>query len=217
MKNILLSTAVLLALSTTLKAEGIDDVSVSANMSLTSNYIWRGMTQTHNGPAIQGGIDLGMNGFYLGTWGSNVSWVGETDNSMEVDYYAGYANKYEALEYDLGFIRYAYPQADGSNEFDEVYLGLSYDFGVIALSATYSLGLDDAADDIEVGASVPLPYDISLDAAYGMYDTVGDRVTASLGKSLGKFDFSLAYAQFSADSGSAADEDNVYLTVGTSF
>lgn len=218
MKKILLSTAVMIALSTTaLQAEGDTEVSISSNMSLTSNYIWRGMTQTHNGPAIQGGIDLGFNGFYLGAWGSNVSWIGEEDSSMEIDYYAGYAGEFEGLGYDLGFIRYAYPKATSSNQFDEIYLGLSYDLEVLALNATYSRGLDDAADDIAVGASVPLPYDITLDAEYGDYDTVGSRVMGGLSKSYGKFDFSLAYIDFSADSGSDADEDNIVFTVGTSF
>lgn len=217
MRKILLSTAVMIALSTTaVQADGDMEISTSANMSLTSNYIWRGMTQSDDSPAIQGGIDLGLGGFYLGTWGSNISWTNEDDSSLELDVYAGYAGEVEGFGYDLGIIRYAYPQADSSNEFDEVYLGLSYDFGVAALSATYSMGLDNAPDDIEVGASVPLPYDIGFDVAYGDYDTVGSRIMAGVSKSFGKFDFSLAYIDFSADT-DGADEDNVVFTVGTGF
>ena len=48
-------------------------VSVSGNIALTSDYIWRGMTQSAGGPAVAGGFDLSTDsGFYLGTWGSSV-------------------------------------------------------------------------------------------------------------------------------------------------
>jgi uncharacterized protein (TIGR02001 family) len=45
----------------------------SANVGVVSNYMWRGMTQTRNGAAVQGGLDLThSSGFYAGTWMSNV-------------------------------------------------------------------------------------------------------------------------------------------------
>ncbi|MBD3808147.1 MAG: hypothetical protein IE880_05460, partial [Epsilonproteobacteria bacterium] len=57
----------------------------SANMAFTSNYVWRGLTQTDNSPAIQGGIDIGYKGFYAGVWGSNVEFGSVLDESMELD------------------------------------------------------------------------------------------------------------------------------------
>ena len=49
-------------------------VSVSGNIALTSDYIWRGWTQSAGGPAVSGGFDLSTDmGFYLGTWASNAS------------------------------------------------------------------------------------------------------------------------------------------------
>ena len=79
MKNILLTFVLL---SSSIQA------GVSANVSFTSDYIWRGMTQT-DGPALQGGFDFeSESGFYAGIWGSNVNF--NNGNGQELDYYAGY-------------------------------------------------------------------------------------------------------------------------------
>ena len=65
-------------------------ISVSGNMSLTSDYIWRGMTQNDGEVAIQGGFDLETDsGFYLGTWAGSANFGG--GESLELDYYGGYA------------------------------------------------------------------------------------------------------------------------------
>ena len=46
---------------------------VSANVAFASDYVWRGMTQTAEEPAISGGFDIaGESGLYFGTWASNV-------------------------------------------------------------------------------------------------------------------------------------------------
>lgn len=51
--------------------------SYSANIGAVSNYIWRGVTQTDDGAAIQGGLDVAHeSGFYAGTWASNIDWDG---------------------------------------------------------------------------------------------------------------------------------------------
>jgi uncharacterized protein (TIGR02001 family) len=128
---------------------------LSANVSLTSNYVFRGISQTQNGPAIQGGVDYShASGFYLGTWASNVSWVStvagtppvpfKDNNSMEIDFYGGFKGKVaDDFGYDLGVITYYYPgdQVSGSNDPDttELYLGASWKF----LSMKYSYTVSD--------------------------------------------------------------------------
>jgi len=209
MKLTKLSLIAALAVSATITS-AMAEVEVSANVSATNNYIWRGMTQANNSAAVQGGVDIGMDGLYLGAWTSNVT------NDTEVDGYAGYAGKIDALDYDLGFIRYGYLDAPESN-FNETYLGLSYDFGVANLGATYSKGLDDAPDDIAVDFSVPLIQKYALDLAYGDYDTVGTRYSVGISKSFDKVDFSVSYHNFSPDTAGSDDEKNVVLSVGTSF
>ena len=60
-------------------------VEISGNVGLSSDYIWRGMTQTNGDAAINGGFDLATdNGFYFGTWSSNAGGAG-SNYSMELD------------------------------------------------------------------------------------------------------------------------------------
>src|SRR5512143_1380596 len=87
---------------------------LTANVSLTSNYVFRGISQTGGEPAIQGGFDYThASGLYLGTWGSNVGWLtdfqGYKSGSMELDLYGGYRNTIGPISYDVGAIRYMYP------------------------------------------------------------------------------------------------------------
>jgi len=192
---------------------------VSANLAITSNYVWRGMTQSANSPAVQGGIDLGYKGFYLGTWGSNVEF-GDTANNLEADFYAGYKYSFSGVEFDIGYIYYAYPNESDAFNFDEAYLGLGYDFGMVGINGKYSIALDsenDTTDYWEVGGDIELPMEFTLAASYGDYDEVGTNYLVSLSRSWGKFEFSIAYTDFSSDASSIYDEDHIIGTVSTSF
>ena len=214
MKLLKLSLAAAVLATVVLAEEAKSEIGVSANMAMTSNYVWRGMTQTSNSPAIQGGFDVDYNGLYAGVWGSNFNGV---KSSMEADFYLGYAGEASGLSYDVGAIQYAYPNETDALNFAEVYVGLSYDLEVVALSATYSMGQEDAPDNIEIGVSAPLPAEIALDITYGMYDTVGDYYSAGLSKSLGKFDYSLAYTGITYENDAIDADSNIVVTVATSF
>lgn len=125
-----------------------EDSPFSANLTLTTDYVFRGVSQTQGGPAIQGGFDYShKSGFYVGTWASNVSWVSVVDaagdpfkenNSMEIDLYAGYKGAVGDFGYDVGLITYYYPgdKVPGVKTPDttEIYLGGSFSF----LSLKYS-------------------------------------------------------------------------------
>ncbi len=103
---------------------------LSGNVTVTNNYIWRGLTQTSNETAFQGGIDYELaNGFYVGTWLSNVSYDlddGQTDPfSYENDLYFGYSGELgNGVGYDVGYLYYNY---DGAANFDfgEIYGSIS--------------------------------------------------------------------------------------------
>jgi uncharacterized protein (TIGR02001 family) len=89
----------------------------TGNVTLASEYIYRGIGQTNRKPAIQGGFDYAhASGFYLGTWASNVSWLSDTgtpglSNSMEWDFYGGFKNTFGGgdFNYDVGVLQYYYP------------------------------------------------------------------------------------------------------------
>ena len=148
MKNKTLAiTSLLTAL--TLPAMPVSAVEgLSANVGFTSNYLWRGVTQTDYGAAISGGIDYAAaSGFYLGTWVSNVDF--SDDASYELDLYLGFSGEInENISYDLGYIYYAYPdsaESDKDNEYDfgEIYAGVTYNN--ITLAANYGIHNDDGA------------------------------------------------------------------------
>ncbi len=88
--------------------------SLTGNVTFASEYIYRGIGQTNRKPAVQAGFDYGhSSGIYLGTWGSNVSWVSDTatteSNSVELDFYGGYKGSAGDIGYDVGVLQYYYP------------------------------------------------------------------------------------------------------------
>ncbi len=193
------------------------DLSISANLAITNNYVWRGMTQAQDSPAVQGGIDIEYRGFYLGTWGSNVDFGTDDGNSLEADFYAGYKAELAGIGLDAGIAQYAYPGESDAYNGEEFYIGISKDFDMFGLSTKYSWGLNDMSDDWEVGASVKLPMEIGLEGTYGDYDTTGTYYIMALTRSFGKFDFSAGYTDFTSDADSTLDEDHIVASVSTSF
>ena len=179
---------------------------VSSNFSFSSNYFWRGMSQTMDAPAYSGGFDYSSEGgFYAGTWGSNVAFGGA---GLELDTYLGYAGETDGgLGWDVGYINYAYPEVTDA-DFSEIYVALSY----AGVGFSYYLG-DEFGDY----------YDISYDFgdfsfSYGDYEDTGSNFLVGYGFSLGEYDASLGYSSFTADSASELeDEDGLFFTVGASF
>ena len=106
-------------------AMSLQSAEFESNVALSSDYIWRGMTQTAEEPAISGGFDIaGESGLYFGTWASNVEFGDGA--ALELDWYAGYANELDnGFSYDIGYLAYTYPGED-SLDFEEIYLGLDY-------------------------------------------------------------------------------------------
>ena len=95
---------------------------LSANASVTNNYIWRGLSQSSNEAAVQGGIDYAADsGFYVGTWVSNVNYGPADVYSYEHDMYAGYAFDAGGISWDIGYLYYNYDDA-AEFDFGEVYL-----------------------------------------------------------------------------------------------
>jgi len=151
---------------------------VTSNVGLVSNYVFRGITQTAGAPAIQGGMDYAhASGFYAGLWGSNVSWIKDSGAvetgsvTMELDTYLGYKSSItKDVGYDVGYVRYNYL---GSSNYSaaatyakadtaEVYAAISYKF----LTAKYSYSVLDqfltvadekGTDYIELNANYTIP------------------------------------------------------------
>lgn len=92
---------------------------LTSNVGIFSQYIFRGLTQTNTDPAVQGGFDYShSSGFYAGTWLSNISWLTDTpaatgykSSSLEWDMYGGYKGSFGSSDfgYDVGLLNYYYP------------------------------------------------------------------------------------------------------------
>lgn len=114
---------------------GLISYSVIANASnfsgtgtITSNYVWRGITQSNNDPAVQAGLNYNFNnGLYVGLWGSSIDFNNNGDGHIEIDYTAGFThNLTDKLSFNTGLTRYAYPHA-GHFDYNELFANLTYD------------------------------------------------------------------------------------------
>ena len=94
------------------------DNPITANVALVSDYAYRGISQTDEKMALQGGFDYAhSSGLYVGVWGSNVSWLSDLEsgtdvnsgNSLELDIYGGYKGTIGDIGYDVGLLQYYYP------------------------------------------------------------------------------------------------------------
>ncbi|MFT2091920.1 TorF family putative porin [Paraglaciecola sp. 2405UD69-4] len=118
---------------------------VTANAGVSSNYIWRGLTQTANESAVQGGIDYASeSGFYVGTWASNVNYGADDIYSYEHDVYFGYSGESDSLAYDFGYLYYNY-DSEADFDFAEIYGSL----GMGGFSLTVYLLAHTQADEAE--------------------------------------------------------------------
>ena len=129
----------------------------TGSVTVTSDYIFRGTTQTNQEPALQGGLEYAAeSGLYIGTWGSNVSWLSDLSSpaapissSLEIDVYGGYRGKFsDTVSYDVGALYYWYPGdfPSGFNSADtlEVYAGITVAASEkITLGAKYSVAATD--------------------------------------------------------------------------
>ena len=160
MRKSLITTAVLGALAApsfvfAADAAPASDFTASYNVGLFSQYIFRGLTQTNNKPALQGGFDVNhKSGLYIGGWASNVSWLRDnasigtalynTGGSLEIDLYGGFKTELgkTGLGIDLGALQYYYPGAHVNTNpkanTTELYGALSYGWLQAKLSGVVS-------------------------------------------------------------------------------
>lgn len=120
--------------------------SFSMNAGGTSDYVFRGISQSWEDPAAQGGVDATCGMFYAGVWGSKVDFVrpnhsyDDGDANLEIDLYAGIKPTWGPLTFDLGVIYYMYPGGDDlpGAELDYVELkgGVSGTWNNFALGGT---------------------------------------------------------------------------------
>ncbi len=165
-------------LATANKAE--DDtpaITISGAATITSDYRFRGVSQSDEGLAVQGGITISHeSGFYVGTWGSNLAgWGTFGGTNMELDLIAGYKFGVGEGTLDTGLVWYMYPSGLDTTDFAELYAKLSGAVGPVSLTAgvAYAPKQEALGNAFPVGAPAN-PGDkednlyLTGDAAYGI-------------------------------------------------
>lgn len=155
---------------------------LTGNLTLASEYRFRGISQTNGKPTLQGGFDYAhASGVYLGTWASNVSWLsdgggGAVSNSLEMNFYGGYKGSFGDIGYDVGLLRYyypgSYPAGFTSPDTTEIYAAVTWKM----LTAKYSHSLTNLfgfADSkgsgyLDLGAAFPIGAGLTLGAHVGL-------------------------------------------------
>ncbi len=165
----------------------------SANVSIVSNYLYRGISQTGENPALQGGFDLAhSSGVYVGVWGSSISWISDaglaTNAGTEFDTYFGYKGTAGSVGYDVGYLRYNYPGTYGAGvakaDTDEIYVAATY--SIVTAKVSYALGdtfgttKAQGTTYMELNAAYPIgETGYALSAHYGMQAYKGETADAA--------------------------------------
>lgn len=181
MKKLLASASCVAILATGMAvAQEEGPWSISGTVALTSNYMFRGFSQTENDPALQAGVTLAHeSGFYAGFWGSNVDFVGDSETNLETDFFVGYGGSLgEATTFDVNLTYYVYPGALSNTALDYVELigGITHDFGFMTAGVkaayspeffTYDTQSDDEAFWVAGNITVPVVEWLSVSGNVG--------------------------------------------------
>lgn len=152
----------------------------SAGVAATTDYVFRGISQTNRDPAIQAWGEIAYDIFYAGLWGSNVDFgktaTGADIADVEIDFTAGVRPSWQGVDFDFGVIYYAYPGAvDPGGEFNYVELKAAASAAIVE-NVTLGGGLyyspeffGEVGDALyaETNVSVDLPYDFAASAGLG--------------------------------------------------
>ena len=228
MKKLIQLAVVIPGVIALMSAEALaDDAwSASGNVALTTDYKFRGISQSNEKAAIQGGFDLEHeSGFYVGAWGSSVDFDtddGDYDGSLELDLYLGYGADLgdTGWAWDVGFLHYGYPGDDGAEgDYQEIYLGLGWEN--LALGAAYSPDYYAETDDFwylyaDYGFDLPNDFALGLHVGYNKLEEMGGFLateedtyldySVSVSREVGGIDIALAYV------GTDLDKEDVFDT-----
>lgn len=220
MKNILLATAALTAMIA--GSAAAQDLSVTGNIAVTSDYVWRGASQTAGNGAIQGGIDLAKGNLYGGIWASNVDFG--TNDDTEVDLYVGIKPTIGSFSYDFGLITYWY---NGDTDVTTELKGaVSHPIGKGTIGGAIFANADTLEDPYyEINASYPLTEKFSVSGAIGNCEGgncngLGNYVTYNIGTTYAltsKIGLDVRYSDLSKPAKNATAKGVTFVTLKANF
>ncbi len=115
---------------------------LSTNLAITSQYVFRGISYSQKRPALQGGFDfVHSNGLYAGVWGSTVSGQALIDAVAEFDFYGGYTASAGDLAYDVGLLQFTFPRGRvGGERYDTLEANASLTWQMFNLKYSRTVG-----------------------------------------------------------------------------
>jgi len=179
---------------------------INGNVGYTSDYMWRGQTQSLGGGAFQAGVDLDYEGFYVGAWASEVDF-GDDSASLEYDLYGGYMFEVsDKLSMDVGVIQYRWDDND-IEMVEEVFVK----FSTPLVGFGYAVDTDDSEKDyMELVLKAPFIKVVDVGFTYGRFPDDSNWKGLSVSKSWNKFDLGLMIMEDAKD---GQFSDNVSLTL----
>ncbi|MGE4071748.1 MAG: TorF family putative porin [Lysobacterales bacterium] len=211
MRYRLITAALLAALSMPALAQDAEEESgpLAFNVGIVSDYVFRGVSQTNEGPAIQAGMDYTHDsGFHAGVWASTVDFVDGDGANAEFDFYVGWGTQIsDTVSFDATLLRYAYHDQSAYN-----YNELIFTLGVgdyLSFLVGYSNDVFNSGENgtyVSASGSYPLPWwDLTLEGSVGHYDldkALGDSYqdfSVGLSRSFGQMSVGLSYAHATND------------------
>lgn len=190
-------------------------LTITTQLTLATDYLFRGVSQTQTGPAIQGTLDIEHDwGLYVGGFASNVDFAAPADANIEMDALFGYRREIFGIKWDLGAIYYAYPGASDrpfTLNYWEIALKASYEFGPVTVLGAVNYSPDFQLESgpalyTEAGLDVKLPFEfvVSGRAGYQSIDNntrfgLPDYWNWSLAVSRELYGFTLAVGYYDTD------------------
>ena len=202
LKKTLLATVVV-ATGASVQAE------VSANIGVTSDYIWRGVSQSSEAASVSGGVDYSSDsGFYAGTWVGSLGDNGSGFAGSEVDLYFGYGGEIGqvGLGYDVGYIYYHYPTAEG--DFGEIYASVGGDIFSGGFAYTVNDGDIDGEDNVLFASGDLYLYvsaGVDLSDTWTAGATIGSYLFDADGDVIGGVEVDADYVFYQVDFGKSTD------------
>lgn len=179
MQKKLASLALLLPLAAApgAMADDLAGGTLSGTVAATTDYLFRGVSQTRNDPAVQAGLTwTHASGVFVSAWGSNVDF-NDGKSNLETDLTVGWSGSQDKISYGASLIYYAYPGVPGRLDYNywEAQANAAIDLGVVkpSVAVFYSpdfFGTEDKALYITGGLSVPLTDSLKLYANIGYQD-----------------------------------------------